>query len=181
VTIAIRKATLNDASTLAELGARTFSDAFAAENRPEDLALHLARSYGMAQQSVELASSRIATLLAEAEGEAIGFAQLREGGTPSCVTGQRPVELWRFYVTAAWHGRGVASMLMDAVMGEARRRLFETLWLGVWERNPRARAFYRKSGFVDVGSQVFYVGNDPQPDRILARPVRAPHSPTGMG
>ena len=41
------------------------------------------------------------------------------------------------------------------------------LWLGVWERNPRAQAFYRKSGFADVGSQVFLVGTDAQTDRVM--------------
>jgi ribosomal protein S18 acetylase RimI-like enzyme len=41
------------------------------------------------------------------------------------------------------------------------------LWLGVWERNARAIAFYKKIGFVDVGSHDFYVGADRQTDRVL--------------
>jgi hypothetical protein len=43
------------------------------------------------------------------------------------------------------------------------------LWLGGWERNERAKAFYLKTGFKDVGSHLFMVGTDPQTDRILVR------------
>ena len=46
-----------------------------------------------------------------------------------------------------------------------------TLWLGVWERNPRAIAFYTKCGFVDVGEHAFVFGTDEQTDRVMARSV----------
>jgi GNAT superfamily N-acetyltransferase len=179
VAISIRRATIADAAMLADLGARTFYDTFAADNRPEDMALHLTRSYGVAQQSAELQSSDMVTLLAEVGNEAVGFAQLRDGAAPSWVTGRRPLELWRFYVIHAWHGRGVAAALMNAVVGEAERRQAGTLWLSVWERNPRARAFYGKFRFTDVGTQIFHVGHDAQTDRILVRTLASPGSPTG--
>jgi len=120
--ITIRHGTPADAARLAEFAARTFRDAFAAENKPEDMALHLAKSFGAAQQTAE-------------------------------------------------HGRGLARMLMTRVEAEARARKAGTLWLGVWERNGRARAFYRKCGFTDAGSQGFRLGTDPQTDRVLVRPV----------
>jgi GNAT superfamily N-acetyltransferase len=71
----------------------------------------------------------------------------------------------------SWHGRGVAQALMQRVELEASRRGGRTLWLGVWEHNARAKAFYRKNGFVDVGSHVFMVGTDAQTDRIWVRPL----------
>jgi RimJ/RimL family protein N-acetyltransferase len=49
-----------------------------------------------------------------------------------------------------------------------------TVWLGVWERNARAKAFYLKAGFNDVGSQVFVVGTDSQTDRTLVRQITTP-------
>lgn len=129
--------------------------------------MHLARSYGLRQQTAELAHPAITTLLACADGELAGYAQLRPGLPPPCVTAAPPIELWRFYVARAWHGRGVAQALMAAAVAAARERDGAVLWLGVWERNPRAQAFYRKSGFVDVGSQVFLVGTDAQTDRVM--------------
>lgn len=105
--------------------------------------------------------------MAFADGALAGYAQVRPGLPPSCITATRPIELWRFYVARPWQGRGVAQVLMTAAVGAARQRDAAVLWLGVWERNPRAQAFYKKSGFVDVGSQTFTVGTDPQNDRVM--------------
>lgn len=174
MSVTIRTGTPADAETLAELAARTFRDTFASDNRPEDLALYLTQAYGPVQQGGELADPDITTLLA-ATGEAlVAYAQLRRGHTPDCVSGASPFELWRFYVAREWHGRGLAHALMRHVEAEAERRGARTLWLGVWERNERALAFYRKCGFTDVGSHVFMVGSDAQTDRIMVRPVTSP-------
>ena len=169
----IRHGEATDAAALAELAARTFRETFAAGSPPEDMALHLAQAYGTPQQQRELADPDMTTLLAEADGELAGYAQVRSGVTPKCVTGETPVELWRFYVAQPWHGRGLAQTLMQRVELEASQRGGRTLWLGVWERNGRAIAFYRKAGFTDVGSHVFMVGTDAQTDRILVRSLGA--------
>lgn len=169
MTITVRPGVAADAATLAALAERTFRDTFAADNDAKDMALHVARAYGSEQQARELSDPRIVTLLAEVNDQAAGYAQLRRGPAPPCVTGEVPLELWRLYVDWQWHGRGVAPELMRSLEDEARRRGARTLWLGVWERNERAKAFYRKWSFVDVGSHVFMVGEDAQTDRILTR------------
>lgn len=176
----IRPADAADATALAELAARTCRDTFAADNRPEDLALHLATAYGPAQQQRELADPRIITLVADDGGALVGFAQLRQGTPPPGVPGPRPIELWRFYVLADWQGRGLAQRLMDRAVGEALRAGAATLWLGVWERNPRAIAFYRKTGFGEVGTHVFVVGTDPQTDLLMTRPLASADAPTSI-
>lgn len=163
----IRRATAEDAAALAELARRTFHDTFASNNDPVDMALHLARAYGVAQQGAELHDPDITTLLVEEDGAAVAYAQVRGYHAPECVTGPAPVELWRFYVDRGWHGRGVAAALMEHVKAEARQRGARTLWLGVWEHNARARAFYVKCGFVDVGEHIFLFGTDPQTDRVM--------------
>ena len=171
MSIIIRAGVATDATALAELAARTFRETFAADNRPEDLALHVAHAYGTSQQQRELVDPGVGTLLVEVDGQLAGFAQLRSGEAPACVTGEAPLELWRFYIAQPWHGRSVAQELMRRVESEAYGRGGRTLWLGVWERNERAKAFYRKNGFMDVGSHVFIVGTDSQTDRILVRPL----------
>jgi diamine N-acetyltransferase len=168
--IIVKLGTVADAGALAELAARTFRETYAADNRPEDMAVHVAQAFTPSQQETELANPDISTLLAEADGQLAGYAQLRSGVPPACVPGgDASVELWRFYVARDWHGRGIAQALMNTVIANAQRRGRWALWLGVWERNARARAFYSKSGFVDIGSQVFMLGRDAQTDRILTR------------
>ena len=165
----IRRATLADATLVASVGAETFATSFGAQNTPENLAKHLGTAFGNDIQQRELADPAITYLIAEQNGRTAGYAQVREGEAPSCVTGTRPVEVRRFYVLAEFHGTGVAQTLMDACADEARRRGGRTLWLGVWDQNPRAIRFYTKWGFGDVGGQTFMLGDDPQQDRVLSR------------
>jgi GNAT superfamily N-acetyltransferase len=163
----IRDAHLDEAPLLAELGRRTFVETFAADNDPEHLARFLEATYGATQQARELADPAVISLLAFVEGEAAGFAQLRRGHAEPCVAGPEPIELQRIYALRAFHGRGVGAALLQAAMDRARAEGFRTLWLGVWERNDKALAFYARFGFRDVGSHTFMVGSDPQVDRIL--------------
>lgn len=166
----IRAAVPADSAALAALGERTFRDTFAADNTPENIAAHLAATYSPARQAAELADPRRTTLVAATPaGELIGFVQLFAGEAPAAVTGPAPVEILRLYVDRGYHGRGVAHRLMTAAVEAAAARGAGTLWLGVWERNPRAIAFYRKWGFEDVGSHEFLLGSDRQTDRLMVR------------
>jgi ribosomal protein S18 acetylase RimI-like enzyme len=164
----IRTAAAVDAERLAELAVRTFRDTYAEHNRPENMARYLAAHFGPQLQSVELADQQMATVVAEAGPQLIGYAQLRRGDPPECVPGTDRLELSRFYVDRPWHGRGVAQALMTATVREAADRRAQTLWLGVWERNSRGIAFYRKCGFADVGTQTFMLGSDRQNDQVMA-------------
>jgi len=183
VDITIRVGTHADATHLADLAARTFRDTFAEGTPADDMARHLSEAYGPVQQGRELSDSTIVTLLVEAGDQLVAYAQVRRGPAPACVAGDAPLELWRFYVDRQWHGLGIAQRLMQRVDEEAHRVGGRTLWLGVWEHNERAKAFYRKCGFVDVGAHVFMVGSDPQTDRILVRPIVPPAllGSTGLG
>ena len=102
-----------------------------------------------------------------------GYAQVRRHAPPPEIPGRHPVQLERLYADVAHHGRGVGRRLMQAVHGVARELGGDTIWLTVWTENPRAIAFYRKSGFEVVGSTIFVVGSDPQTDHLMAAPVEA--------
>lgn len=174
MTTIVRPATSADAQELSELAAATFRDAFGDANHPDDMDRHVAATFGPAQQAAEIADPAGLVLVAEhtpTHGRAglIGYAHLAGGAPPAAVTGPAPLELKRLYVARAWHGRGVAQRLMDAVLDAARARGGGTLWLGVWERNPRAVAFYEKYGFTRVGEHTFMLGSDAQTDWLLAR------------
>jgi GNAT superfamily N-acetyltransferase len=169
--ITLRRATPADAATLAALGARTFRDAFGAQNTAEDMDAYLAKTYTEAAQRRELEDPAWHTLLAEHDGEAIAFAQVRTGRAYECVTGPAPVELYRIYVDRGWHGHGVAHALMEEVIALSRSLRGQTLYLGVWEHNHRALAFYAKYGFVDVGERSFQLGSTVDRDRIVSRPI----------
>ena len=167
--VTIRRAAADDAASLAAFGARVFRAAFAAENDAEDMRLHLARTYTAPLQAAEIALPGCRCLLALEATTIVGYACLQQGAMHAAVGGAAPCEIRRFYVDPARHGTGVATTLMAAAAADARASGARTLWLGCWERSPRALRFYAKQGFVDVGYTTFVLGRNAQTDRLLVR------------
>ena len=166
--VRIGPASTMDAHKLSEFGRRLFEETFAAQNTAEDMRVYLESTFNDARQHAELDDPDMITLLATDGATLVGYAQLHLGEPPGCVLDRHAIELARFYVDRALHGRGVAHTLMRATLQAASARA-QTVWLGVWERNARAIAFYVKCGFVDVGQQVFVLGRDHQTDRVMWR------------
>jgi ribosomal protein S18 acetylase RimI-like enzyme len=169
--LTIRRGTLADAALLSELGARTFSETFAADNTSEDMAAYIATSFNVARQTAELEDPASTFLIAEVDRSAAGYAKLHDGEPEECVEGPKPIELVRLYVLRDWLGRGIGEQLMRACLDEARQAGHETIWLGVWERNGRAQAFYRKWNFRTIGEHIFQLGSDLQRDFLMERPL----------
>jgi diamine N-acetyltransferase len=170
--VAIRVATSSDAALLAELGAQTYSDTFSAQNTPETMALYLVDAFSPKKQAAELADPATLFYIAEVEGRPVGYARLKEGPAPGCVTGLHPIEIIRFYSVKEYIGYGLGAVLMTACLEEACKRECDVIWLDVWKENPRGIAFYKKSGFVIVGEQGFQMGEELQEDWIMARLVK---------
>lgn len=176
MSVTIRLATASDATALSELAAKTFTDTFAEFNSREDMARFLEENFSPQKQAAEIADCDYTVMLAEAQTangkrELAGYVQMVRGPAPMSVSGQAPIEIKRIYVAKQWHGQRIAQALMDAAIASARSVQARTIWLGVWERNPRAVAFYAKYGFERVGEHVFKLGNDEQTDWLLARPL----------
>ena len=169
----IRTATPAEATALAHFAERTFREAFAADNRPEDMEAYCAAAFAPEVMRGHLADPTMTSLVMVADDGALAaYAQLRPGRPDQGGELPQPLELWRFYVDRVHHGRGIAHRMMDAVIDAARARDAATLWLGVWEHNTRAQAFYRKFGFFVVGSHTFVLGTDVQTDHVMVRGLR---------
>ena len=165
----IRPAVPDDAALLADLGARTFRETFEGICSPQDLEQFLADTYGEARQKAELADPTRPAWVLELDGVPAGFLQLRQGHREPCVPGERPVELQRIYVLRAVQARGLGAALMRIALDQARSWGADVLWLGVWEHNVKALAFYARWGFHEVGEHVFKIGQQIDRDLILAK------------
>ncbi len=163
----IRIAGTGDADALAALGRRTFHETFAAYNKPEDMDTYMKEAFDVRRITAELREPGAAYLVAEAPPKMIGFARLAPASPPPCITGLSPVRLFKLYVSADAIGSGVGAALMRSSIEWAKNAEHRTLWLGVWEHNHRAKAFYERWGFVSVGAETFRVGNDDQSDILM--------------
>ncbi len=163
--IAYRDGGVADAALMARLGARSFAETFGHLYTPDNLAAFL-ENHSEASWQSELADPCYAVRIAEAGGEAIGYAKLGPPSLPFPVDGPT-AELRQLYVLKPWQGEGVAATLMDWVIAEARRHGAGALYLSVFVDNARARRFYARYGFEAVGRYDFMVGTHADEDIIM--------------
>lgn len=169
--ILIRQATPDDAKLLTDLSYTTFWDAFAhhPKNAPDDLAHYMRQAFNLEQIEAELADENSIFLIAEIDGKPAGYAKLIVGSIEEGVNAQKPIELSRLYSHQEYLGKGVGQNLTDACFEYAKTHDHDVMWLGVWEYNPRAQAFYTKNGFREVGKHTFQLGSDPQTDLLMQK------------
>ena len=167
--VKIRRARIEDAETLAEISYKTFWDAFHEhpENAPEDMAAYMEKAFNNETLRAELNDENVIFLIAEIENESAGYAKITLGATEDGITAEKPIELNRLYSHQKFLGKGVGARLMDECFQIAQENDCDAMWLGVWEFNPRAQAFYRKYGFREVGKHIFQLGSDPQTDLLM--------------
>lgn len=163
--IAYRDSRPADAGPVADLFARSFGETFAHLYRPEDLAAFLHSASAEAFER-ELADPSFDFRIAEAAGQAVGFAKLGKASLP-VETPPGTLELGQIYVLNAWQGTGIGAALFDWAAKRARDRGADYLQLTVYVDNHRARAFYERRGFVEVGRYDFMVGSHADEDIIM--------------
>ncbi|CAM2070523.1 GNAT family N-acetyltransferase [Sulfidibacter corallicola] len=164
---AVRRANLEDALPLAAFAMRTFIDTYQDHNTPEDMEQYLAEHLTLACHKKALAREDTLFLLMHMADELCGYARMNLEKPTVTLPVSPCLELERFYIDKPFHGEGLASPLMAACGDEARSLGFRGIWLGVWSENRRARRFYEKMGFGDVGEKSFMLGKDLQVDRVL--------------
>ena len=169
--ITIRIAEPVDAELLADLGRSSFSEAFAEETDPQDMAEHLRRAFKIEDIAEQLKNGQSLFVIIEIGSVAAGYAYLHPEDPPDCVKTPNPVQLSRLYLRKDYYGRNVGNTLMEACLGFARARGFQSVWLSTWEFNHRASAFYKKWEFEIAGRAKFTVGSDIQNDNIFARKI----------
>ena len=164
----IRRGVASDAAGLAAFAARAFAEAFGGVTGVDDMQAHLAATYRPDLQARELADPTVITLLALQDIGIVAYAQVRRNAmAPACVALPDAVELQRLYADRSVHGTGLPMRLMQCALDAARELGGRYAWLGVWERNARAMAFYRKAGFDEIGFTHYVVGSDRQTDRVF--------------
>ena len=167
----VRPATPNDAAALAEVAAATFALACPPHVTQESIDTFIREVLSLERFESYLADESRDVLLAEDDGDPVGYAMLVAGepadADVSAVLAHRPtVELSKIYVLPQAHGAGIAAKLMQAALGAARSRRAGGVWLGVNQLNERAQKFYRKNGFQQVGTKRFLVGDRYEDDFV---------------
>ncbi len=169
--VMIRPATFDDANVLAYLSRRTFSETFAHLNSDENMNDYFSTQCTADALSEELKDPASTFLMAYFNDEAVGFAKLRRNHVPAEVKEKNAIEIQRLYVINKMIGKKFGKYLIETCIEMARLENFKTIWLGVWEKNQHAIAFYRRFGFETCGTQIFELGKDRQTDLMMKKNI----------
>jgi GNAT superfamily N-acetyltransferase len=172
----VRAATPGDAGLLATLGERSFRESWAAYNTAADMDAYCEAHFRVEAIREDLLVAAAHYLVADCEGRPAGYLRWIPAPAPPGVAARSPCEVSRVYVERRWHGRGVGPALMAACLRDAAAAGHDVAWLAVWQRAPRAIAFYRKWGFSIAGTAVFRLGADLQDDFVMWRGLASPTS-----
>lgn len=166
--VIIRKLNPADLALLREISIQTFVDTFADQNTPENMESYLQTSLSLEKLSIELNHSESEFYFAELNDEIIGYLKLNYGAAQSEPL-ENALEIERIYIRKEFHGKKIAQHLYNKAIERATERNAQFIWLGVWEHNARAIAFYTKLGFTAFGTHPFMLGDDKQTDILMKR------------
>jgi len=168
-TITITKATAADLPTLQGIGRETFFETFAESNTEADMAQYLEHNFSTQKLGGELDNPDSEFFIAWLEGTAIGYLKVNQGSAQTEMHDDTTLEIERIYVKSAYHGKQAGQLLYEKAVKTALYKGKKSIWLGVWEHNPRAIKFYEKNGFEAFGKHIFKMENDDQTDIMMKK------------
>ena len=172
--VIVRRAFADEAEMLASLTRQTFWEAYGGESKLEDrhikAYMDLAFSVGILRD--ELGRENTIYLVAETDGEPVGYAKLLVGSRRIEISSDKPIEISRIYLTKEYWGKNIGSLILGKCHGEAKSRKCDSLWLSVWEHNRKAIAFYEKHGFKVIGSHIFDLAGSEQTDLLMEKELK---------
>ncbi len=158
MSLTIRQATIDDLHLISVLAIATHYEAYFELDPSHDLADYCVRFFNLETVKSELENPQLTYLIVQYKGNAVGFAELREGKYIECLKGKNAIEVQRIYVIEPLKGKGIGKRLFEKCCEIAREKGYQTIWLGVWDKNIEAQKFYEKIGMKNVGLTDFSDG-----------------------
>lgn len=169
--IIFRKVTEHDIPQLQKLAIETFQSTFHDQNTEADMARFLEVTYAEERLLQEVLDKESLTYFICDQDTPIGFFKLNWNTSQTEPDYPHALEIQRIYILDAYHRQGIGALALAWIESFAIQQQKEALWLGVWEHNTKAIAFYEKLGFVHISSHVFQLGSDAQTDYIYLKKI----------
>ena len=160
---------MHDLQDLHEISCRTYRETFESSNTEENMKIYLDETYNTERLKAELAQKDSNFYFIYTDDRLSGYLKINDGSAQTDIFDPQGLEVERLYITGGAKRTGLGSALINLAVDIAAQRLKTFLWLGVWEFNFRAQAFYNKNGFYQIGAHPFIMGNDKQTDLIFRK------------
>jgi diamine N-acetyltransferase len=169
MTINIKKCTREDLRKLQEISYETFNETFKHQNSPENMNAYLEKAFNLKQLEEELSNIYSQFFFVYFNNEVAGYLKVNTNDAQSEEMGEESLEMERIYIKNRFQKNGLGKYLLNKAMEVAVERNKKKIWLGVWEKNENAIAFYKNMGFVQIGAHSFYMGDEEQMDFIMTK------------
>ncbi|WP_337031737.1 GNAT family N-acetyltransferase [Paenibacillus illinoisensis] len=169
MTIKITKCSCEDLLTLQKISIDTFHDTFKDQNTPENMEAYLAKAFHSEQLERELANPSSDIYFVYFNDELAGYLKVNVNDAQSEKMGKEFLEIERIYIRSPFQNHGLGKVLLNKAIEIAMEKNKSKVWLGVWEKNRKAIAFYNKMGFIQTGAHSFYMGDEEQIDFIMSK------------
>ncbi|TAI53765.1 Spermidine/spermine N(1)-acetyltransferase [Bacillus paralicheniformis] len=169
MTVKIKKCTLEDLIKLQEMSYETFNETFKDQNSPENMKAYLEKAFHLKQLEKELANSASQFFFVYCNNETAGYLKVNTDEAQTEKMGDESLEIERIYIKNEFQKHGLGKYLFNKALEIAKELNKKKIWLGVWEKNENAIAFYKKMGFVQTGAHSFYMGDEEQTDFIMTK------------
>ncbi|MGG0792031.1 GNAT family N-acetyltransferase [Peribacillus simplex] len=169
MTINIKKCTREDSRKLQEISYETFNETFKHQNSPENMNAYLEKAFNLKQLEKELSNISSQFFFVYFNNEVAGYLKINTNDAQSEEMGDESLEIERIYIKNKFQKLGIGKCLQNKAMEIAMEHYKKKIWLGVWEKNENAIAFYKKLGFVQTGAHSFYMGDEEQIDFIMTK------------
>jgi ribosomal protein S18 acetylase RimI-like enzyme len=163
----LKKCDLESLNDLVWISLATFAAAFEKDNNPVDFKTYVDFSFAPAQLRSELLNSDTDFYFVYRDATLVGYFKLNRNNSQTDIKLPEAIELERIYVLADYIGKGIGQWMLDRIKIIASDLKKEFIWLGVWEKNGKAIAFYEKNGFTKFGMHPYYIGSDKQIDWLM--------------
>jgi diamine N-acetyltransferase len=172
MSINIKHCTIEDLSILQEMSIETFIETFKDQNSPENMNAYLERAFNLNQLEKELATISSQFFFVIFNNEVAGYLKVNTKDAQSENMGEDSLEIERIYIRSKFQKLGLGKYLINKAIEIAVEQEKNKIWLGVWEKNENAIAFYKKIGFVQAGAHSFYMGDEEQIDFIMIKSLK---------
>lgn len=170
--ILIQPCRLSDLEALCAVGRETYDETFRSMNTPETMQRYLDEAFNPQKMLAELENENSRFYFLYANGDLAGYLKVNFAPAQSDLNDPDSLEIERIYIKRAYKGKGLGKSLMDFSIRLAEEAGKGYAWLGVWEKNEAAIAFYEKMGFEKAGRHSFRMGDELQSDWILNKSLR---------
>jgi diamine N-acetyltransferase len=169
MTINFKQCNLDDIQELQEISYETFNDTFKDQNSPENMTAYLEKAFTLEQLEKELSNPSSQFFFVNINNEVAGYLKVNIDDAQSEEMGNESLEIERIYIKTKFQKHGLGKYLFNKAIEIAMECSKRKIWLGVWEKNENALAFYKKMGFVQTGAHSFYMGDEQQTDFIMIK------------